>query len=178
MRAGWFLSKSPTEIASLCHAVVIGACAGPALCPSLRRRSLPSATKWNTQHQADVKSASKSPTEIASLCHICSASRLTSSPNKSKSPTEIASLCHTSPMRRKVQPDSQSKSPTEIASLCHSDGQSRWRRCIPGPSLRRRSLPSATERHMYAEFDFEGSPSLRRRSLPSATDSATGLRSV
>ena len=62
-----------------------------------------------------------------------------------------------------------SKSPTEIASLCHYNVA---KVIFPGmfcPSLRRRSLPSATIGVIAGVRDTHTCPSLRRRSLPSAT---------
>ena len=91
-----------------------------------------------------VSLTSKSPTEIASICHDLWHVDEGAALRSSKSPTEIASLCHQASVSNTTTWAGASKSPTEIASLCHFRAVSISCAQIACPSLRRRSLPSAT----------------------------------
>ena len=165
------VSKSPTEIASLCHLLVLLATLAPA--PQVQvsdgdRFPLPldaMGALCLVELNVQVSDGDRFP-----LPRTSTRSRAVTLPEDVQvSDGDRFPLPPVGPRRASADRQHGSKSPTEIASLCHRHPPRHPRPSRQSPSLRRRSLPSATATFSCRSARFATSPSLRRRSLPSAT---------
>ena len=116
---------------------------GSPMCPSLRRRSLPSATH---PHDPDTDCDTSGPSlRRRSLPSATTTAQINEDAKRQVQVSDGDRFpLPQSDMVRQWKTARWSKSPTEIASLCHCRmGQTRVG-SEKSPSLRRRSLPSAT----------------------------------